>query len=94
MDYKPNYRIVPTQPTDRWINRLVSEYDYSSFIAELLISRVLSAAPSAGELEKNAKKKAWLNAMPAPEYTYDLDSHPEGYDGPCCCADCRSYASG
>jgi len=29
-----------------------------------------------------------------PEYahTWDWDEHPDGYNMPCMCADCRSYA--
>lgn len=40
-----------------------------------------------------ALKRAWLEKLPAPEYTYDWEEHPPGYDDPCCCAVCRSYVS-
>lgn len=41
-------------------------------------------------------KQQWLLAMGITEqfaYTYDLEDHPDGYDGPCACRTCRSYAA-
>lgn len=41
-------------------------------------------------------KQAWLNLMGIPAecaYTYELEDHPDGYDGPCACRTCRSYAA-
>ena len=40
-----------------------------------------------------AQRRGWLRMLQAPEYTYDWDEHPDGYDGPCCCESCRYYAA-
>lgn len=41
-------------------------------------------------------KQAWLDCMGVGSehvHTFDWEEHPDGYDDPCACQDCRSYAA-
>jgi len=34
----------------------------------------------------------WAKLEPKYAHTWDWEEHPDGWDEPCMCADCRSYA--
>lgn len=40
--------------------------------------------------EAEAKEK-FAKDYPDSAFTWDLNEHPQGWDKPCMCADCRSY---
>lgn len=38
-------------------------------------------------------RKAWVEALDAPDHTYDWDCHPEDYNESCACMECREASA-
>jgi len=61
-------------------------------ITEELSSRAQTAAYRQSCLDPALRAAGLRDEAELLEITEILDEHPEGYEGPCICAVCRSYA--
>lgn len=60
--------------------------------AEELTERAKIAAARQASIDPAVREAGLRDERELVGVTESLDEHPEGYEGPCMCADCRSYA--
>lgn len=60
--------------------------------AEELTWRAKIAAARQDSIDPAVREAGLRDERNLLEITESLGEHPEGYDGPCMCADCRCYA--